>query len=184
MSTGPVVDFRMRDELRAEPEPGAVPLLYPGHFSGDRLEWPREGFKKPNAIRFNRETTKWLFPGGYYAVVRRFSSKEERRRIVASLVDPSRLPEGMIGFENHLNVFHEAKRPLAEALARGLTVYLNTTPIDQYFRQFNGHTQVNATDLRTLRYPSRGCLSRLGDWAKKQGALSQEQIDAKVASLV
>jgi adenine-specific DNA-methyltransferase len=27
--------------------------------------------------------------------------------------------------------------------------------VDKYFRQMNGHTQVNATDLRTLRYPTR-----------------------------
>jgi len=183
VSTGPVVDFRMRDDLRADPEPGAVPLLYPGHFSGDSLFWPREGFKKPNAIRHNRQTEKWLYPGGFYAVVRRFSSKEERRRIVASVVDPTRLPPGMIGFENHLNVFHGGRRPLPEDLARGLTLYLNTTPVDRYFRRFNGHTQVNATDLRTMRYPSRDALSALGGWAKRQLSLSQSDIDARVAAI-
>ena len=31
----------------------------------------------------------------------------------------------MLGFENHLNVFHENKRGLPEALARGLAVFLN-----------------------------------------------------------
>ncbi|MGH8476280.1 MAG: Eco57I restriction-modification methylase domain-containing protein, partial [Methylococcales bacterium] len=34
VSTGPVVDFRLKQHLRDMPEPGAVPLLYPGHFSG------------------------------------------------------------------------------------------------------------------------------------------------------
>ncbi len=184
VSTGPVVDFRMRDDLCADPEPGTVPLLYPGHFSGDALEWPRHGFKKPNAIRHHRDTQKWLYPSGFYAVVRRFSSKEERRRIVANFVDPAVLDAPMIGFENHLNVFHEGRKPLPENLARGLAVYLNATPVDQYFRCFNGHTQVNATDLRTMHYPSRDALMKLGAWAKGRGMLSQAVIDERVGQIV
>jgi hypothetical protein len=40
VSTGPVVDFRLRDYLRDMPVPGTVPLLYPSHFSINRTEWP------------------------------------------------------------------------------------------------------------------------------------------------
>ena len=61
----------------------------------------------------------------------------------------------MLGFENHLNVFHEDKRGLPENLAHGLAAFLNTTAVDDHFRRFNGHTQVNATDLRLMKYPSR-----------------------------
>jgi adenine-specific DNA-methyltransferase len=32
--------------------------------------------------------------------------------------------------------------------------YLNSQEVDDYFRVFSGHTQVNATDLRRLRYPT------------------------------
>lgn len=183
VSTGPVVDFRLRAELRADPEPGTVPLLYPGHFADGELLWPKPGFRKSNAIVRGRETEKWLYPNGFYAVVRRFSSKEERRRIVANVVDPGRAPGPMIGFENHLNVFHSGRKPLPEALARGLATFLNTTPVDRYFRQFNGHTQVNATDLRTMRYPSRVELEALGRWAAKVGRPSQEAIDEQVGQI-
>ena len=34
VSTGRVVDFRLKDALRKEPERGTVPLLYPCHFNG------------------------------------------------------------------------------------------------------------------------------------------------------
>jgi adenine-specific DNA-methyltransferase len=184
VSTGPVVDFRLRTELCGDPEPGAVPLLYPGHFTREGLQWPKPGMRKPNAIRFNTQTIKWLFPAGFYAVVRRFSSKEERRRVVANVVDhPAVLEAKMIGFENHLNVLHDQRGPLSEELARGLAVYLNTTRIDQFFRQFNGHTQVNATDLRKLLYPSREVLTKLGSWAKQNRSASQEAIDEQVAEL-
>ena len=124
-------------------------------------------FQEANAIRHTRGSAKWLFPSGFYAVVRRFSSKEERRRIVANVVDPTTLRAEMIGFENHLNVLHDRRKPLAEDMARGIAVYLNATAVDQYFRRFNGHTQVNATDLRTMRYPSREALLSLGKWAKE-----------------
>lgn len=183
VSTGPVVDFRMKDDLRADPEPGAVPLLYPGHFTRNGFEWPKPGFRKANAIRYTQKTVKWLFPSGFYSVVRRFSSKEERRRIVANVVEPATLQAEMIGFENHLNVLHDRKKPLDENIARGITVYLNATVVDQYFRRFNGHTQVNATDLRTMRYPSREALITLGKWAKQNPQPSQEAIDVQVTEL-
>ena len=107
------------------PEPGAVPLLYPAHFTGQNIEWPKPGIKKPNAIRRNIETEKWLYPLGFYCAVRRFSSKEEKRRIVAGVVQPDTFGTAeMLGLENHLNVYHENKHGLPEALARGLAIYL------------------------------------------------------------
>jgi len=167
VSTGPVVDFRLRRHLRHEPTDGTVPLLYPAHFTGRQLEWPKPEGKKPSAIADNDETRRWLYPAGTYCVVRRFSSKEERRRIVASIVDPASLGTAeAIGFENHLNVFHHGRRGLPEDLAHGLAAYLNTPAVDEAFRQFNGHTQVNATDLKQMRYPSSHVLVSLGRWAK------------------
>ncbi|WP_246296716.1 Eco57I restriction-modification methylase domain-containing protein [Allochromatium humboldtianum] len=184
VSTGPVVDFRLKEHLRDMPGPGTAPLLYPGHFSGGMTTWPIEGMKKPNAIAHNADTEKWLYPKGFYCVVRRFSSKEEKRRIIASVVDPATFNDyPMLGFENHLNVFHEQKRGLPEPLAHGLAVFLNTTAVDEQFRRFNGHTQVNATDLKTMKFPSRDDLIQLGAWAIQQGALTQEQIDSKLAEL-
>jgi tRNA1(Val) A37 N6-methylase TrmN6 len=183
VSTGPVVDFRLREHLRDMPGAGTVPLLYPAHFVGLATLWPRLGIKKPNALLHNKSTEKWLYPNGFYAVVRRFSSKEERHRIMASVVEPSTFNAPCLGFENHLNVFHRGKRGLPEMLVRGLAVFLNSTVVDESFRRFNGHTQVNATDLRQMKYPNRDALVSLGQWAKANGELSQGQIDEKVAAL-
>jgi hypothetical protein len=182
VSTGPVVDFRLRDWLCQMPESGTVPLLYSGHFTAAGVEWPIATLKKPNAIKRTQATEKWLYPNGFYAVVRRFSSKEEKRRIVASVVDPKALPGEVLGFENHLNVFHQGKRPLPELLARGLSVFLNGTGADQSFRRFNGHTQVNATDLRQMKYPDRDTLIKLGKWAKENPLVTQEVIDEIIRS--
>ncbi|MFZ4408945.1 MAG: Eco57I restriction-modification methylase domain-containing protein [Paracraurococcus sp.] len=184
VSTGPVVDFRLRNHLRPMPEPGAIPLLYSMHFSPAGLVWPQPDMKKPNAIMRNSDTERWLFPNGFYCVVRRFSSKEERRRVVASVVDPSAF-EGMamLGFENHLNVFHEGRRGLTQSLAHGLCAYLNTTAVDESFRRFNGHTQVNATDLKLMKYPSRETLMALGGWVLSAGIISQDMLDEQLRKL-
>lgn len=178
VSTGPVVDFRLKEHLREMPGPGTVPLLYPGHFIDGKTTWPIEDLKKPNAVDRNGDTEKWLYPCGYYCVVRRFSSKEETRRVVASVVEPGVVGNvSALGFENHLNVFHVGRRGLPQALAHGLAVFLNTTAVDEAFRRFNGHTQVNATDLKLMKYPSRDVLAQLGEWAMHQESLTQSLID-------
>ena len=184
VSTGPVVDFRLKEHLRDMPEPGTVPLLYPGHFSSSATTWPQASMKKPNAIQRNSETEKWLYPNGFYCVVRRFSSKEEKRRVVAGVVDPDSFDgAAVLGFENHLNLFHENKHGLPQALAQGLAVFLNSTIVDDNFRRFSGHTQVNATDLKQMKYPSREALIELGEWAMQRGELTQTMIDDKLGTL-
>ena len=180
VSTGRVVDFRAREHLREKPDEKSVPLIYPGHFSNGGVVWPKDG-KKPNAIVACSATEPLLLPRGVYVLVKRFSAKEERRRVVAAVYDPKLLPNGPVAFENHLNVFHRSERGLPMDLARGLAAFLNSTLLDAYFRQFNGHTQVNATDLRSLRYPSEARLTALG---RKIGPrnLTQDEIDDLVES--
>jgi adenine-specific DNA-methyltransferase len=177
-----VVDFRVKEFLRDAPGKGRVPLLYATHFARGHMEWPRET-KKPNALLNHPEMRKWLYPNGFYTVVRRFSSKEERRRIVAHVVDPKVFKAEALGFENHLNVFHAKKQGIGADVAHGLSVFLNATAVDDYFRRFSGHTQVNATDLRMLRYPEAKELGALGRWARRQENLTQKRIDQQIEKM-
>jgi len=113
-----------------------------------------------------------------------FSSKEEKRRVVARVIDPAAFAGAeKIGFENHLNVFHAGRQGLPEDLAHGLAVYLNSSVVDENFRCFNGHTQVNATDLRMIKYPDRKTLMKLGQRAMDSGELTWEQIDEQIGRL-
>lgn len=163
VSTGRVVDFRAKSLLRQRPGNDTVPLIYPGHLSNGSVVWPRENTRKPNALALEPGADELLVPAGFYVLVKRFSAKEEKRRVVAAVYDPDRVAAKAVGFENHLNYYHCNGRGLPLNLAKGLAVFLNSTLVDQYFRQFNGHTQVNATDLRSLNYPSETELMRLGE---------------------
>lgn len=177
VSTGRVVDFRVRDLLVDASQPNAAPLIYPGNVQGGVVEWPREIRKAQGLLVSSEATKKLLMPPGRYVIIKRFSAKEERRRIVAAVWEG----DEPVAFENHLNVVHAAGAGLPRDLAVGLSLWLNSTGIDVYFRTFSGHTQVNATDVLTLPFPPRDVLEYLGrDRSAKLP--DQEEIDRLVDS--
>jgi adenine-specific DNA-methyltransferase len=176
VSTGRVVDFRAKEALRSAAETGTVPLIYPTNLDRGGIRWPLPHTRKPQAIVVSPATRTLLVPTGYYVLVRRFSAKEEPRRVVAAVFDPQSLPTDFVAFENHLNYYHVGNQGLMPNLARGLALYLNSTLVDIYFRQFSGHTQVNAADLRMMVYPGREMLERLGSRAGDR-LLTQREID-------
>jgi adenine-specific DNA-methyltransferase len=108
-----------------------------------------------------------MVPGGTYVLTKRFTAKEEKRRVVAAIYTGDRA-----GFENHINYFHVKGAGLPERLAVGLARFLNSEAVDTYFRTFSGHTQVNATDLRNLHYPSRAQLEALAGAEDVEGAIA------------
>ena len=165
-STGRVVDFRSREHLREECEGDAIPLIYPGHLRRGRVNWPGGANSKPSAIAALPANASMFLPSGEYVLVKRFSSKEERRRVVAAVLEPEDCPGDVIAMENHVNVLHISNRGMERDFAWGLAAYLNSTAVDLFFRQFNGHTQVNAADLDSLRYPDARSLRALGAEAR------------------
>jgi adenine-specific DNA-methyltransferase len=154
VSTGRVVDFRATNFLREHPTTKTVPLIYPRNFEDGYIRWPKPGGNKPHALAVLGGAQELLVPKGVYVLVKRFSSKEEKRRVVAAVYDPERIDAGHVGFENHTNYYHRDGVGLPLLLAKGLAAFLNSSLVDMYFRQFSGHTQVNATDLRNFHYPT------------------------------
>lgn len=183
VSTGRVVDFRARGNLRDEPGERWVPLIYPANLRSGRVEWPRQIRKAQAFAVLDDNDQKALLPSGCYVLVKRFSAKEERRRIVAAVWDPEVNGSLQVAFENHLNVFHESGHGLTRDVAYGLSLWLNSTATDEYFRTFSGHTQVNATDLRTLRFPGLGSLRRLSQ-AAAQSLPAQGDLDRLVEEVL
>lgn len=153
VSTGKVVDFRSREHLRDQPATNTAPLVYPQNLVANAVCWPVLG-RKPQALAISSETRRLFLPNEHFVLVKRFTAKEEPRRVVAAVSSPSAYGDAqVVAFENHLNVFHASGGGLDPDLALGLATFLNSDLVDTYVRQFSGHTQVNATDLRRLRYP-------------------------------
>jgi len=177
VSTGRAVDFRAKEYLREYPDENTAPLIYPCHFQEGFITWPADSGKKPNAIISSAQTAGLFVEAGYYVLTKRFSSKEQQRRVMAAIYDPLRINASHVAFENHVNYFHRQGKGLPVGLAKGLALYLNSTLVDQYFRLFSGHTQVNATDLRKIPYPTGEQLFHLGYYVKDIMP-DQETIDA------
>ena len=176
VSTGPVVDFRMREHLCVDAGADRAPLVHSHHFENGFVVHPKPGAKKPNYIHVNDETRKWMMASGCYVVVRRLSSKEEQRRIVPAVFLPNSGAGDLVGFDNKTNIIHRAKKGLEVDVAKGMAVYLGSTFADRWLRRFSGHTQVNAGDLRAIRYPD---MATLTSWGKTVGKTmpSQAAID-------
>lgn len=161
VSTGKVVDFRLRESIFHRPVEGGKPLIYPSNMKSSGVVWPVVSKKPQWFLPADAKAETLLMPSGWYTLVKRFSSKEEKRRIVASIWNPTENTDP-VAFENHLNVFHQKGQPLDELLAKGLGVWLNSEVVDKFFRTFSGHTQVNATDIRNMRFPDLETLRSLG----------------------
>lgn len=159
VSTGRVVDFRSREHLTATPVNGATPMVYPAHLAHGSVIHPKESLRKPQWFKAKQPSgSKLLLPPGTYVLIKRFSTKEERRRLVAAIWSDERPP----AFDNKLNYIHRDGNGLNRTLANGLAAWLNSKHADDYFRVFSGHTQVNAGDLRSMRFPSLEQLLALG----------------------
>lgn len=173
VSTGRVVDFRSRDYLYTERPAGGWAMIFPAHFHGRTVVHPNPKVKKPQYLLADDITaSKLLTPPGSFVLIKRFSAKEERRRVVASVWES----DSPVGLDNKLNYIHQGGKGLDPLVARGLAVWLNSTRLDDYFRVFSGHTQVNATDLRQMPFPTLDQLRTLGEGDPQ----NQAEIDALV----
>ncbi len=95
-----------------------------------------------------------MLPAKNYVLVKRFTSKEQKRRLHAAVLMKYDFPYDCIGLENHVNYIYRPRGVISPYEAYGLAAILNTELLDNYFRAINGNTQVNATEIRDLPLPS------------------------------
>lgn len=184
ISTGPVVPFRATGELTREGGTNTVPMLWMQHVRHGVVRWPIPNFRKPQHI-LDSAGDKLLVPNRTYILLRRFSAKEEPRRLTVAVLRGGVLPGGWVGLENHLNFIHRPRGILDDELAIGLATLLGSTLLDSFFRIQSGNTQVSATELRALPLPSEQVLRELGRAMNPhEGALAdQERVDALVDAM-
>jgi len=185
ISTGPVVPFRAVPFLAEEGNvPHThVPLLWMQHVTPMLVTWPLAGQRKPQYFVVIDDSMKLLVADKTYVLLRRFSAKEDRRRLVAGPLFRGQLRSPSIGLENHLNYIHRPGGTLTEDEARGLAVLFNSSVLDTYFRTMNGNTQVSATELRSIPLPDWDLIVRIGRSAKSLPD-DEESIDGLIEAFV
>lgn len=183
ISTGPVVPFRATEFVtRAGRIPAShVPLLWMNHVHAMRTSWPLGRHKPEFIARAGAEPL--LVPNRNYVLIRRFSAKEQPRRLTAAPYIAADFATPEVGLENHLNYIHRPGGALSENEAWGLAALYSSRLLDTWFRAVNGNTQVSATELRAMPLPEREMVVALGRRTKPL-ADPMADVDALVAEMV
>ena len=159
VSTGPTVAFRANSQTRDDYAATTVPLLWMQHVQRMHIQWPVG--KKREYIAANSVTAWMLLHNEPMVLLRRFSPKEDVRRMTAAPY-LGELPGEYLGLENHLNYIYRPGGSMTVNEVRGLAALLNCELIDRHFRSISGNTQINATEMRTLPLPSWAVIDAIG----------------------
>jgi len=180
ISTGPVVAFRATrfiSEKEGKCETYA-PLLWLQNVRPLQIIWPVTVRRKPQYIKISDESKYLLVPNRNYILLRRFSAKEESRRLIAAPFGGKNFSSEWIGLENHLNYIYKLRGTMSEEEMWGLAVLYSSSFFDIYFRPLNGSTQVGASDIRRIPLPALDIIVEIG---KK--AMQCPNIDKNIDSL-
>lgn len=155
MQTGIIVDFRAKDLLRNKLEDDSYPLFYSQHIKNGRVVWPLG--KDGEVIKTDRKG--YLQENCDFLMVKRFTSKEEKRRLQCGIYLKRKYPQfNYISTQNKVN-FIKCTSP---CMTYGLYVLLNSTLYDDYYRILNGSTQVNSTEINQIPIPKRHIIEKMG----------------------
>jgi adenine-specific DNA-methyltransferase len=178
MKTGLVVDFRETSWMRTEDDGYAIPLLWSYNFSGNRIRFPVEATGKPQYLSDSGETDRLKMKKDNYLLLKRFTSKEEAKRLQCALLHKEEFCSyRAISTENHLNFITKINGTMSEEELYGLFAILNSNYMDRYFRILNGSTQVNANEINAMPFPSYTDILQIGRTAMRIDPLNGESCD-------
>lgn len=180
MKTGLTVDFRNWDVLRSKEEEKAVPLFYAQHIRQGKIEFPIG--KEHEYIVTEQQSL--LQPNQNYLFVKRFTSKEETRRLQCGIYLSKVFSQYKnISTQNKINFISGTKK-LSECVVYGLYVLFNSTAYDLYYRILNGSTQVNSTEVNSMPVPSLKVIEAMGKELMAAKDITVETCDAILGSYV
>lgn len=180
MKTGLTVDFRNRELLRNTEEPSTVPLFYSQHIQDGKVSFPIG--KEHEYIL--AEQTGLLQQNANYLFVKRFTSKEEHRRLQCGVYLAKRYSEyKKISTQNKIN-FIDGLSNLSECIVYGLYVLFNSTLYDCYYRILNGSTQVNSTEINAMPVPPIDRIEAMGQELIKMRDMSERACDQILRSFI
>lgn len=179
LKTGPVVDFRATEFTKYEPSETTVPLFWAYNYGDNNtIAFPIKDDKKPQYIEKSKESSSLLLKNTDYLFVKRFSAKEEPRRIQPALYNSNQFDFDYIGIENHINYIVKTNGEMSQTELYGLFTILNSSFIDKYFRILNGSTQVNANEMNAIPFPIMEDIIEIGAEAIKIKNITTENCDS------
>lgn len=179
LKTGPVVHFRALESLEENEKIGdTYPLLWPYNIEENRISFPFFVQNKPQYI--NGNLSNLLLENKNYLVIKRFTTKEENRRIQVAMHLKVNMLYSHIGIENHLNYITKIDSQIENEEFYGLFAFFNTSYVDKYYRILNGSTQVNASEVNKIPLPTLDKIKELGRLIIKEKIYKVEYCDSIV----
>ena len=123
ISTGPVVAFRSEKYLISDftKEKLLAPLIWLHNVKEMEFLFPLRKGAKPSYIFDSEESQKVLLKNKNYILIRRFSSKDDKSRLVCSPYFAANMDFKRIGIENHLNYVYRPNGELFDEEIWGLS---------------------------------------------------------------
>lgn len=183
ISTGQVVSFRSREFLFDTYQNSSVflaPLYWLHNVTKMKIDWPKFISEKSQYINKTSISKKILTVNKNYVFLRRFSSKDDKSRLIACPYFSKFSDSDLIGIENKLNYIYKIDGELQENETVGISAILNSKVFDTYFRTFNGNVNVSATEIRLMPFPTLEVIREVGSTLIEQNNFSEEKINSIV----
>ncbi|MCY4357392.1 MAG: Eco57I restriction-modification methylase domain-containing protein [Gammaproteobacteria bacterium] len=184
ISTGKVVEHRALSFITSNTNArNTVPLYRPHNVLPMTTLWTGK-HKKDASFLLNQGHEKHTMLDGNYVLLKRFSTKDEQRRLVAGVHLGDINESKFIGLGNKINYIGLSNSNLTEVEAYGIAAIFNSSYMDSYFRCISGNTQVNATEIRVMHFPSRKQVQEIGLIVKKHNITDTTSIEDLVNSTI
>lgn len=176
LKTGLTVDFRNEEYLTNNATNNSVPLFSSIHFDKGFIKFP----SKEDELQYvSKDNTALLQKNTNSLFIKRFSSKEENRRIQPVMFFKKDFSNyEYISTENHINFIGSIdKKDINEDVIYGLYGIYNSTLYDKYYRILNGSTQVNATEINNIPIPNEEIIKDIGKKLQEKVNITTEICD-------
>ncbi|MEX0966301.1 MAG: hypothetical protein WD077_03620 [Bacteroidia bacterium] len=139
VSTVPVVSFRALDFIQKNYENGTVflaPLFWLLNINKMIMKWPKQLKEKGQFIKIESGSKSLLLPNKNYILLRRFSTKDDKSRLIAAPYFCNYAKSDYIGVENKVNYIYRKDGHLDRDEVVGLCALLNSELFNTYFQFF------------------------------------------------
>jgi adenine-specific DNA-methyltransferase len=170
-STGPLVPFRAVEHLLDfySRNVKSAPLIWMENIIDGKVVWPLANSRKAKAVCVLESTKQLMIPNSNYVMIKRFSTKEGKRRINAGVLLGHWLRVKCLSIENHVNYIYKIGGKMTEDEAYGLRKLLNSNVYNRYLAMSNGSTQVDASAINNIPLPSLDVIATIGRLTREAG---------------
>lgn len=159
MRTGLTVTYRNKERLRSRytelNKARLVPIFYSSNFYNYTIMLKNQEFQY-----IETDKNGLLQRNSDYIFVKRFSTKEQKRRIHIAYYDSDKFKNySKISTDNKINFISSDNRKVL----KGTFLMLGSTFFDKYYRLLGSNTQVNSSEINSMKFPTEHELIELGN---------------------